>query len=240
MELIENVIFQNYLQYKEILNAMMVEVEQLPKGNLTYRTAKGHRYCYLQYWVPKEKACNQRVVDSEIASVEQALVRRESLLKNIKILQQHLQAIEKEFPHFSFANTTSQFLQNTVIDSQKPYQTLNGEFVRSKSEVIIANELYIAGIPYKYEEPLYLEGYSQPFLPDFTISVPSQKNIIYWEHCGLMNDENYRKKWERKKRVYERFGISEWNRTLIVTYETYAGSLNLTEIRQHIQQLKCF
>ena len=55
-----------------------------------------------------------------------------------------------------------------------------------------------------------------------------------------MSDEKYRTRWDRKKRVYEKVGITEWNRTLIVTYETYAGSLNRSDIRQHIAQLQCF
>ena len=55
-----------------------------------------------------------------------------------------------------------------------------------------------------------------------------------------MSDEKYRTRWDRKKRVYEKVGITEWNRTLIVTYETYAGSLNLVDIRQHITQLQRF
>lgn len=37
------------------------------------------------------------------------------------------------------------------------YYTTKGERVRSKSEVIIADSLYRANVPYRYEYPLYLE-----------------------------------------------------------------------------------
>lgn len=238
MNAIETVIFQNYLQYKEILQTMEKELELLPKGNLTYRIAHNRRYCYLQHWSSEGKPCNVRVPDEEIQKMEQAIVRRDMLAENIKILHRHLHKLEKEFPSFC-QQTTSPVPTKAVPQTiQKPYSTLKGDLVRSKSEVIIANELYIANIPYEYEKPLYLEGYEQPFLPDFTIQAGNK--VVYWEHCGLMSDEKYRTKWDRKKRVYEKFGISEWNRTLIVTYETYAGSLNLVDIRQHIAQLQWF
>ena len=216
---------------------METELAQLPKGNLTYRTVRGHRYCYLQYWSAEKKPCNLRVPDMEIQKTELLLQRRTALQQDCSLLQQHIQNIEKEFP--CFCEQVSLPQSKTVPkDNQKPYPTLKGDFVRSKSEVIIANELYIAKISYEYEKPLYLKGYEHPFLPDFTIQLHDK--TVYWEHCGLMSDEQYRTKWERKKRVYEKFGIAEWNRSLIVTYETYAGSLDLVGIRQHITQLQCF
>ena len=217
---------------------MEAELEQLPKGNMTYRTSRGHRYCYLQYWLPEGKPCNQRVQTGDFEKTMALLERRSTLQKNCALLRQHVQTIEAEFPSFIYKEENTIAIVQNHVDAQKPYLTLKGEFVRSKSEVIIANELYTANIPYEYEKPLYLEGYDSPFLPDFTIQVGDK--VIYWEHCGLMSDEKYRTRWDRKKRVYEKVGITEWNRTLIVTYETYAGSLNLSDIRQHIAQLQCF
>ena len=154
-----------------------------------------------------------RVPDEEIQKMEQAIVRRGMLAENIKILQRHLHKLEKEFPSFCEQPSLSIPAESVSKDVQKPYPTLKGESVRSKSEVIIANELFTANISYEYEKPLYLEGYDSPFLPDFTIRIGD---------------------------IYEKFGITEWNRTLIVTYETYAGSLNLVDIRQHITQLQRF
>ena len=62
-------------------------------------------------------------------------------------------------------------------DSSEHY-TAKGERVRSKSEVIIADALHRAGIPYRYEYPLYLSGLEY-FNPDFTIlNVKKRKEII--------------------------------------------------------------
>ena len=51
--------------------------------------------------------------------------------------------------------------------------TEKGERVRSKSEKIIADYLYRKNILYKYEKPLYLNGYGIVY-PDFYITF--QKN----------------------------------------------------------------
>ncbi len=67
--------------------------------------------------------------------------------------------------------------------------TSKGERVRSKSEVMIADALYQAGIPYRYECPLQLEG--QTVYPDFTILRAGDRQEIYWEHLGMMDDPEY-------------------------------------------------
>ena len=46
--------------------------------------------------------------------------------------------------------------------------TEKGERVRSKSEKIIADYFYRKNILYKYEKPLYLNGYGIVY-PDFTL-----------------------------------------------------------------------
>ena len=50
------------------------------------------------------------------------------------------------------------------------YYTIKGERVRSKSEKIIADELYRYQIPYKYEFPLTLATHNRniQLYPDFT------------------------------------------------------------------------
>ena len=100
------------------------------------------------------------------------------------------------------------------------HKTEKGELVRSKSEVIIANMLYENNIHYEYEKELILDGVHK--LPDFTIEDAESGETWYWEHCGMMHDEKYRKKWEEKKKFYEVHGIIE-NENLIVTVENGNG-----------------
>ena len=91
--------------------------------------------------------------------------------------------------------------------------TLKEEFVRSKGEVIIGNMLFFLRIQYDYEKKQWIGG--EWIAPDFTIYYKGR--VIYWEHVGLLSDEKYRKRWEKKREAYARAGIME-GVNLIITY----------------------
>ena len=113
------------------------------------------------------------------------------------------------------------------------HRTANGELVRSKSEVIIANALYYHHINYQYEPELVLEGRVKR--PDFKISDEDTGEEWYWEHCGMMDDPKYRKRWEEKKAFYKKNGIEE-GKNLIVTYDEQ-GSLDSQKVEKIIEDI---
>ncbi|MBR6683752.1 MAG: hypothetical protein IKL38_05365, partial [Firmicutes bacterium] len=92
------------------------------------------------------------------------------------------------------------------------HPTLKGDFVRSKSEALLANLLYLNGIEYEYEKPLYLNGHR--IHPDFTIKQPGGREL-YWEHLGMAGDAGYDRNWSKKSRIYAENGISEGNGLII-------------------------
>lgn len=114
------------------------------------------------------------------------------------------------------------------------HKTLRGELVRSKSEVIIANMLYEAGIEYEYEKELDL-GEDGVRIPDFTIEDAESGLCFYWEHCGMLGDEGYRKNWEDKRRIYEKHGIIE-GKNLIVSKDSLNGAIDSSEIKELIKK----
>jgi hypothetical protein len=65
------------------------------------------------------------------------------------------------------------------------FETIKGETVRSKSEVIIANILFLLGIPYKYEYPLILPN-GRTIYVDFLILDVKNRKEIWYEHFGMM------------------------------------------------------
>ncbi len=105
------------------------------------------------------------------------------------------------------------------------HETLAKDKVRSKSEVLIADRLFNAGIPYRYEEKLVLEEdvlgpeSLQTYYPDFTILKKSTREIVYWEHLGKMGDPAYCRDNLAKLHVYMRHGIVQ-GKNLIITYES--------------------
>lgn len=67
--------------------------------------------------------------------------------------------------------------------------TLRGERVRSKSEAIIADELFKRGIPYVYEPTVEINGIE--YMPDFILADPETGTLYMWEHLGLMDKNDY-------------------------------------------------
>lgn len=106
------------------------------------------------------------------------------------------------------------------------HKTIRGEMVQSKSEVIIANMLFAAGIDYLYEEPLPLKN-GHIAHPDFTIRKGTK--TIYWEHLGMLQKEKYRQDWDVKRKSYEEMDIFE-GENLIISKDGLDGSLNSQEI----------
>jgi hypothetical protein len=89
-----------------------------------------------------------------------------------------------------------------------------GHLVRSKSELVIANLLYrmAEGLEkYHYEQPLELREGAPPIHPDFSFTDPAGDRIV-WEHLGMMDREDYRQSWERRKKTMMRLD-SKWART---------------------------
>ncbi len=113
--------------------------------------------------------------------------------------------------------------------------TEKGERVRSKSEKIIADKLYVLGIPYRYEYPVILEGKIKIY-PDFTILRMPMREEVYFEHFGMMDDSDYVKNMVCKLNTYERNGIY-LGINLFVTFETGKKSLNTRVLDELLKKL---
>ena len=122
---------------------------------------------------------------------------------------------------------------NQLYEYNLIHKTKRGEMVRSKSEVIIADALFNAEIDYSYEEELKLNN-DVVLHPDFTIHIGG--NAIYWEHLGMLQKEDYRRKWDIKRKTYEENGIVE-GKNLIISKDGADGSIDSQHIDQLIKQL---
>jgi len=127
-------------------------------------------------------------------------------------------------------------LKSGWYDSYLIHTTLKGERVRSKSEVIVADALYRAGIDYEYEKLLTFSD-GEKALPDFTITKDNGE-MIYWEHLGMLGDYGYRKDWERKKQKYADHGITIENGLLNISQDELSGGINSQEIETIIDKIK--
>jgi DNA helicase-4 len=130
------------------------------------------------------------------------------------------------------------YIQNNEI------RTLNGEKVKSQEECLIANYLYLNGIPYKYEEYYKIDTSTSErsrYRPDFYL--PSHD--IYIEHFAL-NDRGAPPPFYDEKRAGEYLEQINWKRlihsinktTLVETYsyENNEGNL-LTNLEERLIKL---
>ena len=120
---------------------------------------------------------------------------------------------------------------------QLKHPAMNGTLMRSKSEVIIANMMLMAGIPFVYEAPMFIEG--QMLLPDFKIlSMIDLKTVIIIEHQGMVFADDYANKFIRSVKQYLK---SEWipNQNLFFTFDNAKETLDVRQVtsilRKYIQ-----
>ena len=119
---------------------------------------------------------------------------------------------------------------------QLKHPALDGTMMRSKSEVIIANILLLAGIPFVYEVPVFING--NMVLPDFRImSLIDLKTEILIEHQGMIFDDDYADKFIRSLKLYLN---SDWipNKNLFFTFDDAKERINTDQVtdilRAHI------
>lgn len=115
------------------------------------------------------------------------------------------------------------------------FATEKGDLVRSKSEVIIADKLFRAGIPYRYEQPLEIG--SRTLHPDFTVLDKHTKEEFIWEHFGMMDDPLYMERALHKIDAYAEHGYV-LGAKLIATFESRMVPLNIRTVDAIINRLK--
>lgn len=128
---------------------------------------------------------------------------------------------------------TQPYQSNTRNPEHRIHKTISGHFVRSKSEVMIANCLFLNRIPYRYECALELEDVT--LFPDFTILHPDSHQIFYWEHFGMMEQSAYCDQTYSKLKLYSRHNIIP-TLNLITTYETKSFPIDSGKIQKLVQE----
>lgn len=114
------------------------------------------------------------------------------------------------------------------------FYTARGERVRSKSEILIADSLFRHNIPYRYEYPLYHDGVLIA-APDFNCLNVRTRREYYWEHLGMMGQENYA---NRNVKKINKYTLNEMfdEKSLIITMETDNAPLNTRVIEEKIRK----
>ncbi len=180
----------------------------------------------------------QADLEDAVAVLEEALAKLpEDGLEHdlLKLLSRHKELSQAQIEQLLVPAETASweagpYEHYTKYADKKTQVTSRGLHVRSKSEVLIAEALYDAGIPFRYEQVLNIGP--DEYAPDFTI-LRADGKVIFWEHCGRMFEQRYFDSHFRKLRAYYGAGVVPW-KNLILTYDSLDGDIDLREIRAQI------
>ncbi len=131
---------------------------------------------------------------------------------------------------FSKAWADAPYPSNSMpFDERNSYCSQKGDRVRSRAELFIADTLYQAGIPYRYEMAYTHNGNTH--YPDFTLMHPFTGELFYLEYFGLMDDDDYRQKALAKIRDYYKTPDAG---NFIFLFESQLISMDTTSIQNAI------
>ncbi len=247
---------ENLLKYKQTL------LEKAPQGGLHIINCHGTPQYYLRSRSKSDgNSFTSSYIPRKNILLARRLAQKEYDKKIVHLLKKHIKLLKKQLasqpPSLTevYAALSSQ-RQNlvspvTLPDSQYadlwqkvPYMhkdfngsyaehfTSDGQQVRSKSEVLIANELSRQHIPFRYEFPVEMtEG--QILHPDFYCLNLQNRQEIIWEHLGMCDQAEYAVNAMHRLALYQKSG---WypGKNLIFTFETQNQPLTLRDIRKVI------
>lgn len=176
--------------------------------------------------------CKALVDDKEIAEKAERLLKKlkdpESVFLNIPKAKTHLikpfAPLEKGF---------KRKIINKPFSPDAVFKTKAGEYVRSKSELIIADKLFDCGVSYCYEPNLLILETTM-VNPDFLVMNKRTGETYYWEHFGMMDNSDYCKGAQIKLENYAQEGFFPGGR-LLVTFESAARPLNTQYLDEFIK-----
>jgi hypothetical protein len=134
-----------------------------------------------------------------------------------KARQDYINAYQLPIDIFAAQWINTSYLGKAIYPETTTFVTDKGEKVRSKSEKILADKFYNMNIPYKYEAPIQLKGYGTVY-PDFTLLNVRTREIYYWEHLGMMDNQEYIQKTFVKINTFVINGIFP-GKKLLLSYE---------------------
>lgn len=108
--------------------------------------------------------------------------------------------------------------------------------VRSKSEALIADALFLAGLPFYYEYPIRLPN-GREYYADFFILNPATGREFVWEHFGCMDKSDYCTHTIKKISDYTCFMMATHSFGFLMTFEDKETPLQSHQIEAQLLQI---
>ena len=267
MKTIESMLKKEMYQLKKIADEAEVRLKTAPEGHLRISKKKNRIEYYYKSEEGSVKNKNGKYLKKKEENVARKIAQRDYDANILRCVTRRLKTIDSFMENYkktsldeTYQETNSyrrelidtailsddeyirqwqavQYKGKPFADNTQVIITERGERVRSKSEKIIADKLYMLGIPYRYEYLLILDGNIKMY-PDFTILRMPGREEVYLEHFGMMDDADYVDTAICKINTYERNGIYPGER-LFFTHETSKNPLNTKVMDKMIRAWFC-
>ena len=244
---------------KELYRKLSIEYKFLPKGSLvTDHNNNIYRY------VKEEGKQYKIMLRNKDRKLVLQLKKRRYISKGLRILKKRIdaleyflrhdvlydpKAIEKELPkQYHGLKGVPVFLQGDINEEEwinQPYRTNPFPIktpnytaadlcTRSKSEAMIATRADGRNLLYRYDAEVVLGNKS--VYPDFTFFDRKNRRIIYLEHLGKVDDEQYMMRNLQKLEEYAQCGIVLGD-NLFITYESKMRPLSIKDIDDKLDEM---
>lgn len=252
---ISEILRKRFNELEEIKKLCEKVISNSPKGSLYFRVDHGFTRYYRNFdkessrkYLGKNKIDEIKALENKnyYALLEKACLNLEEklediieILKDAKDPEQVFLLIDKKKTHLikeyslkpGYAlNKAAKIQFDMKVPENLNFVTKAGERVRSKSELIIANMLFDANIPYGYEM-----SEVGNYRPDFTVLNEKTGKLYYWEHLGMLDNPDYLESSVIKLNNYAAKGYLP-GKNLIVTFETVRCPLNTKHIEKLIKE----
>lgn len=191
-----------------------------PDGHAVY-IKKGNRDLAAHLALKKHLSGNLASVNAHISFLETILEKLPEYPVPLSFYEEEFQNILEPYYERNLAYLEkwliSPFPSNTEYPEGLIVPTKSGVMVRSKSEAMIANELFECNVPFHYEQKLVIG--ETIIYPDFTIPGKDERDSPFiWEHFGMVDKPNYILSATSKLKLYIESGYIP-GVNLIMTFE---------------------
>lgn len=244
-------------EMEQVLAVKEKSLEDAPEGNLRINK----KDIYFQFYVRTDSSCGAYLKRKQ-DSLAAALAQKDYDLSLVRELRTEIRALERTIdlcrPEriddlFGSLNEyrktmvrpvrlqdedyikkwkSAEYEKKPFDENDPDFYTTNGERVRSKSEILIADALSRHSIPYRYEYPIQIPGIGTVH-PDFMCLNMRNRKVYLWEHNGKMSDPDYSDYAIKKIEKYALVGYNT-GKNLILTFESSFCPLSSRVIEQSI------
>ncbi|MBE5844588.1 MAG: hypothetical protein E7302_10575 [Butyrivibrio sp.] len=248
LELLLDKVERRSKTYKETGNRHL-RVSNRKEGFQYYVDNGDSKFVYLR---SKDRKLAKRIAQRDYEEDVQKVIRNQQYHINRFLKMYDATAIEKVYDRLGKARkelviplieTDEEYIKEWKkihMGEQNPYPddgqfiTDQGEYVRSKSEKILADLFYRNNIPYCYEPRLELTG-GKSVYPDFVLLNLRKRKTLYWEHLGLISDMEYALKNMQKLYAYEKSGF-EVGKDIIISMESSTMPLDMKVVERKVRE----